>query len=78
MTEKQLAEIVSAIRSISHGGTSGPLGLEGLTMAVADITGSGKDTLADAIRSISASLDDLAEAYRERTEVIEKQGGRSE
>ena len=55
----KIDEIVSAIRSISHGGTSGPEGLEMLAMAV---SGEGlHSSLKEAVESIASSVEHCAE-----------------
>ena len=63
-------ELISAISSISHGGTSGPTGLEGLAMSIAGKgleknLGNSIEILADAIYNglgeIASSIDRLAD-----------------
>jgi hypothetical protein len=59
--------LVEAIRAIAHGGTGGPAGLEGLTMAFADVrpgsstnVTSGLHAIADAIHSLVESVEYIA------------------
>ena len=63
MNDKHIEQLASAIRSISHGGSSGPEGLEMLSMAIA---GEGiRGDLCSSLDGIAASLSEIAEAIRE-------------
>jgi len=66
-----LQALVSAVRSISHGGVSGPTGLEALSMDLVGPGAPGHDSLAAAIRdageSIEVGLNRVAEALQTRS-----------
>lgn len=65
MNDEQAQHIASALRDISYGGTSGPTGLEAVTMALAGPGVSGHDSVASAIRDVADALREVAEAIRE-------------
>ena len=56
--------IAEALRGISHGGLSGPTGLEGVAMALMNGIG-GQNGVGDALVMIAESLRDIADAIRE-------------
>lgn len=65
--------LARAVRSISHGGVDGPLGLELLSMTISGVGAYEKDTLCKALRegmdsiavSIGDGLGEIAAALRE-------------
>lgn len=67
-------ELISAVRSISHGGSEGPLGLEMLSMALDG--GSTGDVIPTAVgpalHRIADAIEDLASAVREHTQEIRR------
>lgn len=65
MTNEQTREIAEAIHSIVHGPTSGPLGIEALTMAIGGQGEPGRDD------SVASGLHDIASAIRELAEAIQ-------
>jgi hypothetical protein len=52
-----LSELAAAVRAIAHGGTSGPTGLEMLTMAIVGDGAFARDNLAQAIRDAGESIE---------------------
>lgn len=67
-----LEELVSAIRSISHGPASGPMGLEALAMALDGETMSGFGTSGGLSGSIERSMEKVADSGSEIASAIEK------
>ena len=64
MIDVQLSQIAGAIRSVSHGDSSGPMGLEMLAMALA---GKGRqDSVASALSEIASAIRELAQAVDNR------------
>lgn len=51
-----LQSLASAVRSISHGGVDGPLGLEALSMDLVGPGSPGHDSLAQAIRDAGGEI----------------------
>jgi hypothetical protein len=73
MNDETALSLIAAIRSISHGGTSGPTGLEMLSMAISGernaaplgsaIQSAGSE-VAEGLNAIAAAIDNLAEAVQ--------------
>lgn len=72
MKDEQVKEIAEAIRVIAHGGLSGPTGLEALAMSLAGEGPYSFKNVAAALGHIATAIDDLTDAYRERTHVLQK------
>ena len=66
MTEEQINNLLYGIRDISHGGVSGPKGLEAVTMALGGSGEPGENNVASALNNIALSIRDLADAIRDR------------
>jgi hypothetical protein len=64
-SEENAGTVAHAIRHVASGGTSGPDGLELLSMA---INGSGDPAQSPLSQTIAGAIGDLAEAIRERRE----------
>lgn len=63
--------IARALRSITEGDVDGPGGIESLVMALSGDQVSGRASLAkqtyDGLYAVACAIDNLADAYRERT-----------
>jgi len=68
--DNALYDIAEALRSISRGTYDNPSGLDGIAMGISG--GEGHTTLAEAVLSVSASLDNIAEALERIATVQEK------
>ena len=65
-------EIVAAIRSIACGGTTGPNGLEALTMAIGGVGAPGSGgSIAGELSGIAHALTDVADALRQISGAVE-------
>ena len=69
MTEEQIEKLLVEIRNISHGGQSGAMGLEAVTMALGGQGTPGDNNVAEGLNDIAESIRDLAAAIRESREV---------
>ena len=65
MTEEQINNLLYGIRDISHGGLSGPKGLEAVAMAIGGCGDPGSNNVASALNDIALSIRDLADAIRD-------------
>lgn len=60
--EEDLPALASAVRAIAHGPTSGPTGLELVSMSLATL---GEPTVSAGLHAIAGAIADLADAVRE-------------
>lgn len=82
MDEEDVRDLIAAIRSISHGPTSGPMGLEMLSMAINGSGGVGENSLAEAVSmglgeiasSTERGLNEIANAIRFAARHIASEG----
>lgn len=65
--EDAVKVIAPVIRSISHGDTAGPAGLEGLAMALAGAGDFDNNNVASGLRDIAEAIEGLADSIRVHT-----------
>jgi hypothetical protein len=60
MTNEQIEEFLLRLKDLSHGGTSGPMGMEAIVMALCGKDGPGEDSVSAALRDVACAIRELA------------------
>jgi len=68
LNQDQINDMLVEIRNISHGGLSGPLGLEAVAMALAGEGNPGEYSVSRGLSDVAAAIGRLAEAVETATQ----------
>lgn len=72
MTEEQIEKLLVEIRNISHGGQSGPMGIEALVMALIGSGELGSSCVKDGFNAIAEALESVADAINGLSDSIDR------